>query len=282
MNMEKYDLPSALAPILPFLDDASNWYIRRSRRRFWKSGDDGDKQSAYITLHYVLVRLAYVLAPFVPFLAEELYRNLTDDHESIHLKTWIEAGHVDQIVLNRMEYTRTVINDGLSQRAKAGIKVRQPLQTATVYDRDDLLDWEYIDIIIDELNLKTLTVQKEPIEINILDTAGKMSLLNSSNGVAIIHLDFVITPELKREGLMREVVRHVQSARKAAGLNVDDRIVLSLTMTSDDLTQAIEEHAETIKTETLTTELVDVHDGHETTVKVEGSELRIRLKKCKK
>ncbi|HEX8390156.1 MAG TPA: isoleucine--tRNA ligase, partial [Candidatus Saccharimonadales bacterium] len=188
MNMEKYDLPSALAPILPFLDDASNWYIRRSRRRFWKSGDDGDKQSAYITLHYVLVRLAYVLAPFVPFLAEELYRNLTDDHESIHLKTWIEAGHVDQIVLNRMEYTRTVINDGLSQRAKAGIKVRQPLQTATVYDRDDLLDWEYIDIIIDELNLKTLTVQKEPIEINILDTAGKMSLLNSSNGVAIIHL----------------------------------------------------------------------------------------------
>lgn len=81
-----------MSPILPFLDDASNWFVRRSRRRFWKSEDDDDKNDAYKTLHYVLVRLAYVLAPFTPFLADELYEKLTGDKESIHLKTGFQQG----------------------------------------------------------------------------------------------------------------------------------------------------------------------------------------------
>ena len=88
-HMDTYNIPDALSPILPFLDDASNWYVRRSRRRFWKSEDDGDKNDAYRTLHYVLVRLSYILAPFTPFLAEELYHNLTGDDESIHLNELI-------------------------------------------------------------------------------------------------------------------------------------------------------------------------------------------------
>src|SRR5690606_17190438 len=87
-HMDEYNIPDALSPILPFLDDASNWYVRRSRRRFWKSEDDSDKNDAYRTLHYVLVRLSYLLAPFTPFLAEELYHNLTGDEESVHLKDW--------------------------------------------------------------------------------------------------------------------------------------------------------------------------------------------------
>ena len=87
-HMDGYNIPDAMSPILPFIDDASNWYVRRSRRRFWKSEDDNDKNDAYKTLHYVLTRLAYILAPFTPFLAEELYHKLTGDSESIHLKDW--------------------------------------------------------------------------------------------------------------------------------------------------------------------------------------------------
>ena len=134
-QMDAYNIPDALSPILPFLDDASNWYVRRSRRRFWKSEDDGDKSDAYRTLHYVLVRLSYLLAPFTPFLAEELYHNLTGDNESIHLKDWLPAGEVNEQVLADMARTRELINNGLSLRMKqdehqASIKVRQPLQCA--------------------------------------------------------------------------------------------------------------------------------------------------------
>src|SRR6185437_13378344 len=115
-----------LKPVLLFIDDASNWYVRRSRRRFWKSGNDTDKKDAYRTLHYVLVHLSMVLAPFVPFLAEELYQKLTGG-ESVHLLDWPKAGRVDDLALERMAYVRNVINEGLSQRAAGGIKVRQPL-----------------------------------------------------------------------------------------------------------------------------------------------------------
>ena len=84
-------------------------YVRRSRRRFWKSEDDGDKNDAYRTLHYVLVRLSYMLAPFTPFLAEELYHNLTGDNESIHLKDWLPAGEIDNSMLRDMNALRTAV-----------------------------------------------------------------------------------------------------------------------------------------------------------------------------
>src|SRR5258706_4938206 len=97
-HMDNYNIPSALKPILPFIDDASNWYVRRSRKRFWKSGDDADKQAAYRTLHYVLVQLSLVMAPFTPFLAEELYQKLTGG-ESVHLLDWPDGGHINELLL---------------------------------------------------------------------------------------------------------------------------------------------------------------------------------------
>lgn len=259
-NMDEYNIPDALSPILPFLDDASNWYVRRSRRRFWKSEDDSDKEMAYRTLHFVLVRLAYVLAPFTPFLAEELYRNLTGDDESIHLKDWLSAGRGNRIQLSEMEKIREVINDGLSQRASNGVKVRQPLRKISANSTDAELLRKYEDIILEELNVKFIE--------GLGDTPDKPLL------------DFHITPELKREGLMREVIRHVQAARKTAGLNVDDRIELSLKTDSKELQKAIDEHAATIHQETLTTKQVDSLDGYSTTVKVEGDELTIELRKA--
>jgi len=98
--MDKYDMPNAMKPILPFIEDASNWYVRRSRRRFWKSGDDTDKNNAYTTLHYVLTQLAITLAPFTPFLSEELYQKLTGG-ESVHLLDWPVAGKVIHIPNHR-------------------------------------------------------------------------------------------------------------------------------------------------------------------------------------
>lgn len=253
-HMDEYNIPDALSPILPFLDDASNWYVRRSRRRFWKSEDDSDKNDAYKTLHYVLVRLAYVMAPFTPFLAEELYHNLTGDSESVHLKDWLPAGKTMPLVERDMAGVRIAIVTGLSARASYGVKVRQPLATLTVPSNYPNVNAE--EILKEELNVKKVVRGSE------------------------FALDFNITPELKREGLMREVIRYVQSARKQAGLNVDDRIVLSLSTTDDELLKAINEHEQTIMAETLAEEMVERDLANLQTVKVEGVDLVISLEKA--
>ncbi len=250
---EAYDLQGAMRPILPFIDDASNWFVRRSRRRFWKSEDDGDKNDAYVTLHYVLVRLSYLLAPFTPFLAEELYRNLTGDGESIHLKDWLPAGHVNERVVEDMETVRDYVNQGLSLRAKAGLKVRQPLASVTVPHLGEHVD--FTPILLDELNVKEVKTGEDVL------------------------IDERLTPALKREGAAREVIRHVQAARKAAGLNVDDRIMLWFVTDDDELNQAIGDQIDQIKTETLAEQYEVVAGGYETSVKVDGSALNIVLKK---
>ncbi len=249
---EAYDLQGALRPILPFLDDASNWYVRRSRRRFWKSEDDADKNDAYKTLHYVLVRLAYILAPFTPFLAEELYHNLTGDDESIHLKDWLPAGQINELVMNDMDTVRDYVNQGLSLRVKAKLKVRQPLASVTVPSLGEHVD--FTPILLDELNVKAVKQGKE------------------------VAIDETLTPELRREGLAREVIRFVQNARKQAGLNVDDRIVLQLTTTDQELQRAIDEYREVIAAETLTEQWAD-NDGHHETANVDGAGLNISLQK---
>ena len=259
-QMDAYNIPDALSPILPFLDDASNWYVRRSRRRFWKSEDDGDKSDAYRTLHYVLVRLSYLLAPFTPFLAEELYHNLTGDNESIHLKDWLPAGEVNEQIIAEMKAVRDVINDGLSQRASQGVKVRQPLLKLSMNQTDYQQLKPYEDVICEELNIKFLEELGETPDKPILDDT--------------------ITPELKREGLMREVIRHVQSARKKAGLQVDDRIMLHLATNDEQLRQALTEYADTIASETLATMQQSGDVLYQTTATVDGAELQISLAKA--
>lgn len=245
-HMDGYDIPGALEPVLAFVDDASNWYVRRSRRRFWKSGDDDDKNDAYRTLHYLLVRLSVILAPFVPFLSEELFLQLTGGEvgESVHLLDWPEAGMVDEVAMDDMEIVRFCINNALKLRAQHGIKVRQPLQSVTAIVRRELSD-ELLEIIKDEVNVKTVKLQVQKMRVN--ENGGKsVSVLGGAKD-----LDLDITPELKREGIMRELVRSIQSARKAAGLQVDDRIRLVLDTADNEVKQAIDEHAETIKAETL-------------------------------
>jgi len=270
-GLDSYNLQDATKPILPFLDDASNWYVRRSRRRFWKSEDDGDKNDAYRTLHYVLVRLSYMLAPFTPFLAEELYHNLTGDNESIHLKDWLPAGEIDNSMLRDMNALRTAVNDGLSKRASEGIKVRQPLASVKLIntisqDTPAEVAQFLIDIAKDELNVKSVEI--------VTDS-------ESDSAQPSVVYDLTITPELKREGLMREIVRHVQSARKQAGLQIDDRIVLSISSDDSEISQAIDAFADVIKSETLAVELNSVvKESEKYDAKIEGKLVEISLKKA--
>ena len=274
-QMDAYNIPDALSPILPFLDDASNWYVRRSRRRFWKSEDDGDKNDAYRTLHYVLVRLSYILAPFTPFLAEELYHNLTGDDESIHLKDWLPAGEVNRAILRDMNAPRAAVNDGLSKRAAEGIKVRQPLASAKLVstisqNTPEEVTQFLVDIARDELNVKSVEAV----------TGSELDVPEASAQPSVVY-DLTITPELKREGLMREIIRHVQSARKKAGLQVDDRIELGITSRDSEIAQAVDTFADTIKAETLAVKLgsAAADDMEKYDVKVDGKLVEIYLRK---
>ena len=275
--MDTYDLPNAVKPILPFIEDASNWYVRRSRRRFWKSEDDGDKQAAYRTLHYVLVQLAHVMAPFTPFLAEELYQKLTGG-ESVHLRDWPKVGSHDNFTVDYMDRTRDYINEALSIRASNSLKIRQPLASATLlYDREESpLPDEYLDMFAEELNVKKVHQKVYAAGFGAATELGQALREKQS-----VELNTELTPALKREGMMREVVRNVQNARKQAGLDVEDRIVLSLSTDDTELQKALKEHAQTIMAETLAPSLVDGQKlGYETTCTVDGATLTISLKKA--
>jgi len=282
-HMDVYDIPNAMKPILPFLDDASNWYVRRSRRRFWKSGDDTDKNEAYKTLHYVLTQLSMIMAPFTPFLAEELYRKLTGG-ESVHLLDWPQTGHINEILLSDMTKVREAINYGLAQRAKERIKVRQPLSKVVVYGMTDIRQ-ELVDIIGEELNVKQVVIVpkrelKGDEKFTDVVEAGKTTynLLDIK-----VEIDIELTKDLKAEGLMREVIRQVQNARKQADLHVDDRIKLDISTEDTEIAGAIEQFRKEIADETLAVSLTIGSDHtylHITTANINKSEIVIAIDKA--
>ena len=257
--MDEYNIPDALSEVIPFIDDASNWYVRRSRRRFWKSEDDADKEQAYQTLHYVLTRLSMVMAPFTPFLAEELYQKLTGG-ESVHLLDWPTDNATDGEVLQDMARTRELIAGGLALRMNRGddygqIKIRQPLSYASY--TGERLDSYYEQIMTDELNVKRINwVEK-------LDDYRIGGVVTGEDKPATwLELNKELTPELQSEGLSREVIRVVQKARKDAGLNVDDRIHLMLVTSNEAVADAVKSWATTIQAEVLATDLTtDSVDG---------------------
>ncbi|MDO4967403.1 MAG: isoleucine--tRNA ligase [Candidatus Saccharibacteria bacterium] len=256
-GMREYNIPKAIEGVLPFIDDLSNWFVRRSRRRFWKSEDDGDKLEAYSTLYFVLVYLSQILAPFVPFLAEELYQKMTGSSESVHLLDWPKAGKIDKVVIEEMARTRAVITEGLALRmqkseTEESIKVRQPL-SELVYDGKKLPEF-YETIIAEEVNVKRVT-----------------------NGSAM-KLDKELTEELRQEGFARELIRFIQAGRKKAGLNVDDRIKLSVSCFVS------EEMREVISNEVLAVEFsTDVSAGnyeYDEIVKIGEENITISLEKA--
>ncbi|TXH08082.1 MAG: isoleucine--tRNA ligase [Candidatus Moraniibacteriota bacterium] len=268
--MEKYELNRATRAFGPFVDNLSNWYIRRSRKRFWKSEDDGDKEAAYQTLYTTLVTLAKLMAPFTPFLAEEIYRNLTGE-ESVHLADYPVADDslIDEKLNERMKQLREIVTLGLQKRAEAKIKVRQPLPMITLGEKyaDTFLDETlklqfYTDIAAEELNVREVRFVPNQTEDVVLDTN--------------------ITPELKLEGEAREIIRAIQEGRKKAGFNVEDRI--SLGYTGKDAVFANAELGDLIAHETLATEvqsgtLADAE--YSETTEIEGKAFAFTLRRSK-
>ena len=264
---DAYQLSRAMRPITELIDDLSNWYVRRSRRRFWKSEDDNDKAGAYATLHYVLVRIAQLFAPWSPFIAEKLWSELTEGMnlpESVHLSDWPKAEKIDEDLIDDMEMTRQIITNSLSIRAEKAIKVRQPLAKLSIYGKSSL--GRLADLVKEEVNVKSVefpSAAKGPDRENLH-----------------IDLDTDITPQLKQEGMVRDLIRHIQAHRKATGLEVDDRIELILGVDAAELNEAIRDFEKLIKTETLATNLrTEKVDGTVVPVRVDGQNVSIKLSK---
>jgi isoleucyl-tRNA synthetase len=259
-SMKSYEIQMSARQLLPFIDDLSNWYVRRSRKRFWKSDDSADKQNAYRTLHYVLVQLAHVMAPFTPFLAEELFRKLANLN-SVHLRDWPQVGHTNESAVVAMDAVRNTVNEGLAMRSKEGIKIRQPLASISIKSRSDLgvEKDSYLEILQEELNVKKV-----------------IWTVDNENSVS---LDTTITRSLKLEGLARELVRAVQQARKDAGFQVDDRVKLNIESSHETLLEALKEFNSYICTETLTTEMgpFTSKPKYQIQKKIEGIDVTVSL-----
>lgn len=206
-GLDNYELDKAVRPFDLFVDDLSTWYVRRSRERF-KGEDLVDKNDALSTTKYVLLELAKLLAPIMPFLAERIYGDLGGEKESVHLETWAASTKVSASqasIVTEMQKVREVVSLGLEARAKAKIKVRQPLALLKI---KDVLADEYLSLIEEEVNVK-----KVELAVDLAD------------GVS---LDTNITEELAEEGEMRDLLREVQSVRKTHDLNPSDRVRLTL------------------------------------------------------
>ncbi len=248
---DDYQFDQAARLFIPFVDDLSNWYVRRSRNRFQKPANDRERDEAFGTLHKVLVRTAKLIAPFMPFISEEMYRNLTDG-ESVHLE---RLGKVEKLskeeqgALDKMGELRSAVSGGLALRSKHGVKVRQPLAIMEIVGEK----WsdELIKIAQDEVNVK---------EVRFVEkiTASMEGFVLREGEMAVVGLDIEnITPELKREGLAREIIRHGQVLRREAEYALDDRIIVVLETGDKELKAAVNEYGEMIKDVLQADEIVE-------------------------
>ncbi len=339
---------SANLTIEALLDDLTNWYVRRSRRRFWKSEHDTDKNTAYATLYHVLVKFARMLAPFVPFVTEVMYQNLVrsvreEAYESVHHTRWplVDPAPTDEALVDQMALARRVASLGLSARANANLKVRQPLSKVLVHAGEALLRPELVDIVEDELNVKafefveqegalvqykvlpdnkllgprfgvrfpdvraaltkadpakvaasvragqaiTLKVGDEEIELApetiLVSTEPVPGLAVAADKSITVGIEAALTPELRSEGLAREIVRRVQDMRKKAGFNIEDRIA-TWYEAGEVLSQVFITWGDYIAAETLSTQLLNapaVEGAYVEEHRLEGKSLILAVKR---
>ncbi len=345
-EMEGYRLYNVIPRVLGFIDDLTNWYIRRSRRRFWKSDDAQDSQAAFETLYEVLTLFARLLAPILPFMAELLYQRLEVGHregalESVHLEMlpMADGTRVDRDLEQGMALCREIVRTGRGLREQHRLPVRQPLAhlevaLAVPVPVGLITGGALLGVVADELNVRqvavsddvealvtmsakanfkalgrrlggrmkvvaaaiarlssadlrslqqgeTVTVEGEPISLDdvqiVLEAHGDGAV--ASAGDVTIRLDTDVTPELRLEGLAREVIARVQAARKEAGLAVEDRIALSLRTTSDVLQEALAAHRALIAAEVLAVEWGALDADH-ASVDAGGEVLELALRKA--
>jgi isoleucyl-tRNA synthetase len=349
-GLDAYDATGAGRRIERFVDDLSNWYVRRARRRFWdpaRGGASTDKRAAHATLYECLVALSKLLAPFTPFVAEELWRGLASGRDgapdSVHLADYPapNADAIDERLDAAMAAARTIVSLGRTIRTDAKVRTRQPLSHAVLHfagDREALE--ELLDLVASELNVKevvfagsaeelgrwrakpnfpvlgpklgdrvksvakeldaddgtlagalargatvSVDVEGDPVELSPDDVDLVQETLEgwgvAAEGSVTVALELSVSPELRREGLAREITRVVQEARKAAGLEVSDRIALGLEADGD-LADAIGVHRDEIAAETLSVELLAgplERADHREEASIEGVALTVFLAK---
>ena len=209
--MDNYELDKAVRPIGEFVDDLSNWYVRRSRDRFKEEGEE--KEIAIAALRSVLLDFSKLIAPFIPFTSEAIYQSLKgeDMKESVHLENWLVVGRAtsdNQNLLEDMAEARKIVALGLEERAKAGVKVRQPLASLKIKNQKSKIKNQegLLNLIKEEVNVKEILFDKD--------------LENE------VELDMDISEELKEEGMVRELTRKIQGLRKEAGLAPKDKVEL--------------------------------------------------------
>jgi len=322
-GLEQYDSSKPASAMQDFLEDLSNWYLRRSRERFWKTGMDDDKVAAYLTLYECLTTLVTLLAPFIPFVTEELYQNLVRSVNpqapvSVHLCDWPQVNEelVDETLTRETHLVMRVVGLGRSAREKAQIKVRQPLNALYVRVADASEEEALQRLqgqVLEELNIKQLRlmsgdsdmlaytlkpqvkvlgpkygplVQKILAKFKALDAHGAQQAareLSESGSLQftldgqqvvltqdeveviatarsgfvaaeehgyVVALETVITPELREEGLVRDLTHYVQDMRKKAGLQIEDHIALTL-YTNEELAAILNRNRATVQAETL-------------------------------
>ena len=222
-DLESYKVFEAARSIREFISQLSQWYIRRSRNRF---KEDIERKEASATLREVLLSLAEILAPFTPFISEDVHRRLNGEGESVHLRNWPDVGEIDEKIINSMEKTRMLTSLALEARAKAGIKIRQPLLKLKIKDQKSGLPSEFLEIIKEEVNVKNVDFDETILEE--------------------IELDTKITAELKEEGDLREIIRAFQEARKAKLLTPEKQISSSVNVDAK-TAEIIEKNTDEIK-----------------------------------
>ncbi len=232
-SMEAYELSEAARVLQSFVTDFSTWYVRRSRDRMKTAGDD--RAEALATLRTVLDTFAKMVAPFMPFLSEMMYQELGGkDGESVHLEAWPKAGKVSAKALEAMGEVRAIVSRIMEVRDEAGMAVKQALASVTITTPSGKLSKDYLEVILDEVNIKKASVKKGDLGVEV---------------------DLALTPELVREGMAREVTRKVNGLRKDADLTIADRIHLYIWSDSDAVKKMFEEFGAEIKESTLASEV---------------------------
>jgi isoleucyl-tRNA synthetase len=258
-SLDKYELDRAVRPIGVFVDDLSTWYLRRSRGRI-KGENIKDKETALATMRFVLSEFSKTVAPFMPFLAENVYREVAGEKESVHLEGWVKTGSLNKKILEEMGEVRKIVSLGLEARANVGIKVRQPIASLKIKNQKSKIknNKDLLKLIEDEVNIKEIMFDEKIQEE--------------------VELDTKITPELKKEGQFREFVRHIQGMRKSEKFTPSDMAIIHIE-TTDNGKDFIAEFMEELKSATplKSVEFKGVSEGVE--VNIDNLSFKISISK---
>ncbi len=269
-GMEEYKLTEASRPIVEFITELSQWYVRRSRDRF-KGSDEEDKQFAIATLREVLLTLSKVMAPFTPFIAEKIYLELGGKLESVHLEMWPEAKEIPhtQSVLEHMELVRKMVEYGLALRAENKLKTRQPLSEFKMNAQH--LSHELLQVMAEELNVKKVSFA----EFVVADK----QWVNKEEGTVKVWLNVVVDEGLKKEGLVREIVRTINQMRKEQGLTIHDRVSIKYQTDSQDLVAVFVNFEKEIKNSVLASEILIGQDLVSEEIEVGDDKIKLLVQK---